>query len=98
VDGFEVEPTALRAAAGQIQATGGQLTGAAQGVPAAAQPATAANPGYALAAAVADFAEQLATSIRTAGQAVTEHGDNLGATADAYDRGEESNAGLFEQR
>jgi hypothetical protein len=98
VDGFEVEPAALRAAATQIEATGAELTGTAAGVSGSAQPAVLANPGYALAGALADFAQQLSTSVRTGGEAVTEHAKNLAANADAYDRGEEGNAALFKPR
>lgn len=96
MDGFEVEPAALRSAASQIGATGGQVVGAAPGVPAAAQAAVAANPGYALSAALTDFTQQLSSSIAAAGQTVTQHGENLGATADAYERGDEANAALFQ--
>ena len=96
MDGFEVEPATLRSAASQIEATGGQVIGTASGVPATAQGAVAANPGYALSAALADFTQQLSSSIAAAGQAVTRHGTNLGTAADAYERGDEANAALFQ--
>lgn len=97
-DGFEVDTAALRAAAGQIQPKGAEVTSTAGTVQGSVQPAATANPGYALSMALTGFAQQLSTAMTAAGQALTGHAENLTANADAYDRGDEGNAGLFRPR
>jgi hypothetical protein len=95
VTGFHVDTAALRSAAGQVRTVGSGVVNSAGAVPGSVAAGTSVNPGFATSAALEAFANQLATSMRTAGGSVDDHAGKLSACADRYDANEADTASTF---
>lgn len=95
MDGFEVDPEALRVAGATISPIGAELTAAAQATAGPVQSAQATNPGFFVSEALGYAYAQIDRAVRTAATDIRQYGENLSTVADRYSEVDGTEAGAF---
>jgi hypothetical protein len=87
-NGFQVDPGALRSAAGQIRTAGGPLYASAAEITAAMGAAVGMNLGYETSRALADFGSAVRQAARRVQERLDDHVQAFQGTASDYEAGD----------